>query len=408
MQTEESLWSPVERGCLSLLHRSNNTRISLLQIHSFMLRRALETNVNLFTKFLVVCASVVGTCHARRVFDYRLHRDDSFLCNSMIKAHLGMHQFGECFALYRDLRRDSGFVPDNFTFTSLAKCCGLNSAVCEGLEIHSHAIKNGLCLYLYVSTALVDMYAKFGKMNWARKLFDEMTDKSQVSWTALIGGYVKAGDINSGRKLFDQMPEKDSVAYNAMIDGYVKVRDMLSAQGLFDEMPERNVISFTSMIYGYCSDNDVISARSLFDAMPEKNLISWNTMIGGYCQNKQPREALNLFHELQSSTSLEPDKVTIVSILPAIADLGALTLGGWVHHYVQNRWGAVEEIKGLMRRNGAKKEAGCSVVEVDNRILEFVSGQREFPEWEATHSVLGQLGIHMRGQGSSYIELAAP
>ncbi|XWS45828.1 hypothetical protein CRYUN_Cryun14cG0013000 [Craigia yunnanensis] len=60
---------------------------------------------------------------------------------------------------------------------------------------------------------------------------------------------------------------------------------------------------------------------------PKKNLLSWNAMIGGYCQKKQPHEALKLFHEMQSSTLFEPDKVTIVSILPAIADLGALDLG---------------------------------------------------------------------------------
>uniref|UniRef100_A0A6N2ML21 Pentatricopeptide repeat-containing protein n=1 Tax=Salix viminalis TaxID=40686 RepID=A0A6N2ML21_SALVM len=69
--------------------------------------------------------------------------------------------------------------------------------------------------------------------------------------------------------------------------------------------------------------------------MPGKNLVSWNAMIGGYCQNKQPHEALKLFHELQSSTIFEPNEITVVSILPAIATLGALELGEWVHLFVQ-------------------------------------------------------------------------
>uniref|UniRef100_A0A6N2MQC3 Pentatricopeptide repeat-containing protein n=1 Tax=Salix viminalis TaxID=40686 RepID=A0A6N2MQC3_SALVM len=73
----------------------------------------------------------------------------------------------------------------------------------------------------------------------------------------------------------------------------------------------------------------------LFDVMPGKNLVSWNAMIGGYCQNKQPHEALKLFHELQSSTIFEPNEITVVSILPAIATLGALELGEWVHLFVQ-------------------------------------------------------------------------
>ena len=591
---QQSLWSPIERKCLSLLQQSK-TRANLLQIHAFMLRNALETNPNLFTKFIATCSSIallaplydplVGIVHARRMFDHRPHRDDAFLCNSMIKAYVGMRQYSESFALYRDLRRNTSFTPDSFTFSVLAKSCALNMAIWEGQEIHSHVVAVGFCLDLYAATALVDMYAKFGKMDCARKLFDEMIERSQVSWTALIGGYVRSGDMDNAGKLFDQMIEKDSAAFNTMIDAYVKLGDMCSARKLFDEMPERSVVSWTIMIYGYCSNGNLDSARSVFDGMPEKNLFSWNAMISGYRQNKQPYEALKLFHEMQSTTSLEPDEVTIVSVLPAIADLGALDLGGWVHRFVrrkkldratnvgtalidmyakcgeivkargvfdnmpeketaswnalingfaingrakealglfmemnhkgfmpneitmigvlsacnhsglveegkrwfkameefgltpkiehygcmvdllgragclqeaeklmesmpyeangiilssflfacgyskdvaraervlkeaikmeawndgnyimlrnlyanEKRWKEADEVKGLMRRNGVKKEAGCSAIEVDSRVWEFVAGDRVHPKWEAIHFVLGQLWAHMKG-----------
>ncbi|KAJ9171190.1 hypothetical protein P3X46_014586 [Hevea brasiliensis] len=593
---QQLLWSPVERKCLSLLQRTK-TRETLLQIHALMLRNAIETNVNILTKFITTSASLAFVAcipeplaiirHARLMFDSRPHKDDTFLCNSMIKAHVGMLQFAESFTLYKDLRRGTGFLPDNFTFTVLAKSCGLSMAVWEGLEMHGHVVKIGFCLDLYVSTALVDMYARLGELGMARKLFDEMSERNLVSWTALIGGYVRSGDMGTARVLFDQMPTKDSAAYNAMLDGYVKVGDMDSARSLFNKMPDRNVISWTSMINGYCNSSDVLSARSLFDAMPEKNLFSWNAMISGYSQNKQPHEALRLFHEMQTSTSFGPDKVTIVSILPAIADLGALELGGWVHqfacmkkidratkvstalvhmyakcgeifkarrvfdnmpkkeqaswnalingyavngcgdealkaflemqregikpnditmigvlsacnhgglieegkrwfkamnefgltpkieHYgcmvdllgraglleeadkliksmpyeaneiilssflfacanskdvmraqkvlnealnmeplndgnyvilrnlcaMQQRWRDVEEIKQLMRRNGAKKEAGSSAIEVDGRVSEFIAGGTEHPQWDSIQSVLGQLLMQMKDKG---------
>lgn len=256
----------------------------------------------------------------------------------MIKAYLTTRQFSELFTLYRDLRANTQFFPDSFTFTLVANSCGVSLAAWESLEIHDHIIKSGFCLDLYVSTALVDMYVKLGKTIMARKVFDEMHERSQVSWTALICGYARSGDMINARKLFDEMPEaKDTVIYNAMIDGYVKSGDMSSARSLFSEMPDRNVISWTSMIYGFCNNGDVGSAKSLFDVMPDKNLFSWNTMIGGYCKNKQPHEALSLFHEMQSSKSLEPDMVTILSVLPAIADLGALDLGEWVHNFVRGK-----------------------------------------------------------------------
>ncbi|XVF79779.1 hypothetical protein PTKIN_Ptkin15bG0016900 [Pterospermum kingtungense] len=585
-----SLWRPIERKCMFLLQQKN-TKTTLLQIHAFMLRHSIETNLTIFTKFIAACASLSSLSaitHVRRWFDVRPHRNDAFLCNAMIKAHMGLNHFTQSFTLYRDLRRDEeGFVPNKITFLTMAKCCALNVASWEGLQIHGHVIKYGFCLDLYVSTALLDMYAKLGIMGSAGKVFEDMPERSLVSWTALICGYARAGDMERAKKLFDEMPEKeDSVLYNAMIDGYVKLGDLDSARSLFNQMPDRNVISWTTMINGYCSRGDVASARLLFDSMPEKNLVSWNAMIGGYCQNKQPHDALKLFHEMQSSTLFKPDEVTIVSILPAIADLGAHDLGEWVHHFVQRkklgkatnvctalvdmyakcgeiskakkvfdempereiaswnalingyavngcakeacevflemqnervmpndvtmigvlsacnhgglveegkrwfkamaefgltpkiehygcmvdllgkagcvdeaekligsmpyeangiiltsllfaywslnnvkgaenvlnklidiepinngsyvmlrnlyaakkRWEDVEEIRRLMRRNGAKKEAGCSVIEVDSRVLEFVSGDRLHPNWEMMQSVLRNLWMHMRGQ----------
>ncbi|KAM1444260.1 hypothetical protein ACFX2I_040432 [Malus domestica] len=127
------------------------------------------------------------------------------------------------------------------------------------------------------------LYAKFGRMICARKVFDEMTHMSRVSWTALICGYARSGDMGNTRRLFFyQMPDKDSAAFKATID-------------------DRYVVSWTSMISGYSHHGDIHSARSLFDAMPKKNPISWNAMIG------------------------------------AIADLGALDLGCWVEKVVRRK-----------------------------------------------------------------------
>ena len=49
-------------------------------------------------------------------------------------------------------------------------------------------------------------------------------------------------------------------------------------------------------------------------------------MIRGYCRNQESGKALNLFRELQSqSCPFEPNEVTLVSVIPAITDTGAIT-----------------------------------------------------------------------------------
>ncbi|KAJ6400234.1 hypothetical protein OIU84_015811 [Salix udensis] len=158
------------------------------KIHALILRSAVDANVKILGKFITACGKLSSIRHARHLFDNRSNRDDTFLCNSMIEAHVGMRQLAHAFTLYKDLSRETCFVPDNFTFTVLAKCCALRMAVWEGLEMHSHVVKIGFCFDMYVSTALVDMYAKFGDLGLARRVFSDMTDRSLVSWTALIGG----------------------------------------------------------------------------------------------------------------------------------------------------------------------------------------------------------------------------
>ncbi|GLU00380.1 hypothetical protein SLE2022_177570 [Rubroshorea leprosula] len=116
-----------------------------------------------------------------------------------------MRQFNESFTLFGELKGGGRILqrPDSFTFMTLAKSCWLGMALWVALEVHGQVMRNGFCLDLYVSIALVDMYAKLGNMGFAGRLFGEMTERSIVSWTALICRYAKSGDLNHARKLLD-------------------------------------------------------------------------------------------------------------------------------------------------------------------------------------------------------------
>ncbi|KAK6121614.1 hypothetical protein DH2020_044641 [Rehmannia glutinosa] len=297
-----------------------------------MLRNALETNLNLVTKLITTLSSAdqhCGTRHARRLFDQMPQRSDAFLCNTMMKSHLSSRQFPEAISLYVCLRRKEGFVPDNYTFSTLSKCCGLSFSMWEGVAVHAHVVKYGFKSNLHVATAMVDMYGKLGQMGFARKVFDEMTERSSVSWTALITGYIRVGDMGTAKALFNVMPEneRDTAAFNVMIDGYVKLGEMGSAKMMFDSTPEKNVVSWTTMIDGYCSYGDVNEA----------------------------------------------------SVLPAIADLGALDLGNWVYEFVKkNKLDRSANVSTALVDMYAK----CGEVEKARRVFDDVRG-RETCTWNA-------------------------
>ncbi|XP_062204841.1 pentatricopeptide repeat-containing protein At2g44880-like [Phragmites australis] len=235
--------------------------------------------------------------------------------------------------------------PDEYTFPLLLKAAAASArgSALEGQKLHARVFKFGFSSCVYASTALVDFYAKAGDVASARKVFDAMPRRTPPSWTAIMVGHARSGDMLSAVEVFSSMPDKDTAAYNAMIDGFVKAGDVPSAQKVFDAMPDKNVVSRTCLMHGYCMAGNMEAARELFDAMPRRNLHSWNVMISGYCRNRESGKALDLFWKLQSqSCPFEPNEVTVVSVIPAITDTGAMDLGRWVHEFVRR--------KGLERR----------------------------------------------------------
>ncbi|XP_019447172.1 PREDICTED: pentatricopeptide repeat-containing protein At2g22410, mitochondrial [Lupinus angustifolius] len=121
---------------------------------------------------------------------------------------------------------------------------------------------------------------------------------------------------------------------NALMDMYVKCGDLLAARFLFDNMAQKSLVSWTTMVLGYSRFGFLDVARELLFKIPEKSVVPWNAIISGCVHAKQSKEALNLFHEMQIN-SIEPDKVTMVNCLCACSQLGALDVGIWIHHYIE-------------------------------------------------------------------------
>ncbi|KAF2286926.1 hypothetical protein GH714_035544 [Hevea brasiliensis] len=113
---------------------------------------------------------------------------------------------------------------------------------------------------------------------------------------------------------------------------YAKCDNLLDAHKLFDGMDERDAISWNSIISGHVRLGQMRKARAVFDAMPNRTIVSWTAMISGYTRIGSYAEALDMFRRMQV-VGIEPDEASIVSVLPACAQLGALEVGKWIHMY---------------------------------------------------------------------------
>ncbi|KAI9123805.1 hypothetical protein K1719_005105 [Acacia pycnantha] len=121
---------------------------------------------------------------------------------------------------------------------------------------------------------------------------------------------------------------------NALMDMYVRCGDLMAAQLLFDNMAQKTLVSWTTMVLGYARFGFLDTARELLYEIPEENVVPWNAIISGCVEAKLSKEALTLFHEMQLS-NIKPDEITMVNCLSACSQLGALDIGIWLHRYIK-------------------------------------------------------------------------
>uniref|UniRef100_A0A7N0UAG5 Pentatricopeptide repeat-containing protein n=1 Tax=Kalanchoe fedtschenkoi TaxID=63787 RepID=A0A7N0UAG5_KALFE len=316
---------------MELQLRSCKTIFHLQQLHAHIIRKGLEQDLFILSRFICICNSLCNTAYAASVFA-RVSTPSSYLWNCLIKGLCENSSLAETQSGFVGLRR-SGGAPDCYTYSSLIKACANEGRIEEGMMAHGGVIKCGANENVYVGTCLIDMYGKCGEVGLARKVFDEMVVRNVVSWTALLFGYAGVGDMAEAKNIFDKMPGRNSTTWNAMIKGFVKSGELNKARRLFDEMPVKNAVSYTILIDGYARDGDMAYARCLFDQAVDVDIVAWSALISGYVKNGQPYEAVKMFEKM-CSQNVKADEFIMVSLMSACSKIGIPKLAEWVDAYV--------------------------------------------------------------------------
>ncbi|CAK9169690.1 unnamed protein product [Ilex paraguariensis] len=316
---------------LSLLKtpHSIKTLNHLKSLHVHLLRTDLHQSSFAVGNFITHCATLGLMGYATQLFD-NMFEPNSFVWNTMIRG-FQQNQEPRNALLYFDRMRVQYVKPDRFTYPFIVRACTDLMDFCGGLCVHGQLFKFGVALDVFVGTSMIEFYSGFGDMKLAKDVFDELIVKDTVAWTAVISGFVNnGGDMERARELFDKMPNKDVVVWNTMISGYVKVRDVEVAKMLFDRAPVKDILMYNTILGGYARNGDMEVMLWFFNDMPKRDLVSWNTVIGGFVRCRRISEAMKHFHQMQME-NVNPNEVTVVSILSACAQVGALDMGKWLH-----------------------------------------------------------------------------
>ncbi|KAL9684381.1 hypothetical protein QQ045_021817 [Rhodiola kirilowii] len=165
-----------------------------------------------------------------------------------------------------------------------------------------------------------------------------------VSWTSDISNWVRKDKPAKALKIFRSM------IMSGVRPNYVTMLSLVKAAGVLNELNVIEGVHGWAVKIGLESETSVVTALigvysvydmgyvlELFGQLENKDVVSWSLMVAVCTKNELCDDALEFLREMQDQ-GVEPNLVSIVSILPACANLGALSFGKQIHGFALRRF----------------------------------------------------------------------
>lgn len=125
-------------------------------------------------------------------------------CNALIVFHARKGEGKDALKLFWRMQRE-GSKPTHFTSASVFKACASTESLEQGKRVLAHMLKSGGKLIAFVGNTILDMYAKAGSIEDARKIFDRLESRDVVSWNSMLSGFAQHGQAREAVELFEEM-----------------------------------------------------------------------------------------------------------------------------------------------------------------------------------------------------------
>ncbi|KAF6148239.1 hypothetical protein GIB67_012014 [Kingdonia uniflora] len=228
-----------------------------------------------------------------------------------------------------------GLRPEKFCSSSVLS---IIESIDMGRQIHGYIFKDALVFDVAVGSALFTMYSKCGSLAEAYKIFKQIHEKDEVSWTSMITGFADHGYPNRALNLLQDMMDAkyrpDQVTIAAILTACSSLPSLWKGKEVHGYALRVGIAKDTvvsgALVNMYSKCRFLTYARRIFESMPRKDLVTWSSLISGYSKNEYVEDSLMLFHKM-IFVGLETDAFVISSLLGMTAKLTKLKIGKQLH-----------------------------------------------------------------------------
>ncbi|ESQ56087.1 hypothetical protein EUTSA_v10027503mg [Eutrema salsugineum] len=328
---------------------------------------------------------------ARDVFD-QMRKKDLVCWTTMISTYAESDHPEEALRIFEEMRL-SGVKPDEITMCSVISACANLGALEKAKWVHEYTHVNGFESSLTVNNALINMYAKCGRLDAARDVFEKMPTKDVVSWSSMINAFSMHGEADDALTSFARMKQ---------------------------ETVEPNAVTFVGVLYGCSHSGLVEEGKKIFASMTDEYNITpklehYGCMVDLFGRANRLREAL----EVIESMPMAPNVVIWGSLMSACRVHGEIELGEYAAKHIlelepdhdgalvlmsniyarEQRWDGVRNIRRVMEEKNVFKEKGLSRIDLNGVSHEFLIGDKRHKQSDEIYAKLDEVVSRLKPAG---------
>ncbi|KAK9142181.1 hypothetical protein Syun_011581 [Stephania yunnanensis] len=315
--------------------------------------------------------------------------------NSMIGGYLQNGRPIEALNLFHLMMASRASKPNHVTMVSVLSACAQVGNLELGRWVHRYMRSGGrersLAFNPFLATALIDMYSKCGSPDMAKEVFDQMNFKDVVAFNAMIMGLAVNGEGEQALQVFFKMKEfevhPNGGTFLAVLAACNHSGLVTEGRKIFLSM-QHQCYSIDPELEHYACYIDLLArvghieeALEVVNSMPvEPNGRIWGALLGGCVAHRRFDIAQDIARKF---VGVDPNNSAGYVMLSNV-------------YATDCRWREILELRELMREKGVRKHPGCSWINVEGVVHEFLVGSSSHPQINEIYSALNGLFKKMK------------